>query len=260
MTGGTQSNQSRLTTLQPTTLRPAMLPVAWLVAVIILVGAGVGYRLLARHVKSIAGTPAYLPIALNCFPKTINGWLGQDIDIRQSVLEVAGNDDYLNRRYRRAKQKQWADVYVAYSARPRTMVGHRPRKCYKGAGWTHDQTRQTELALASGRMIPCLIHRFHLDGAEYRERVVLNYYVLNGRVTIDEGSFSGLFKRNPNVGGDIAHYVAQVQITSRVESSARAAACDLAETILEFLPDENGIVRAEGYSSIAGGRSDGPRN
>jgi hypothetical protein len=38
--------------------------------------------------------------------------------------------------------------------------------------------------------------------------------------------------------------VAQVQISSTLESAARLAAGDLVETILTFLPDRHGRVRA----------------
>jgi len=82
---------------------------------------------------------------------------------------------------------------------------------------------------------------------------VLNYYILNGQITTDEKKFSGLFGRRPNIEGDPARYIAQVQISSVLEDSVRTAAKDMTDSILDFFPDENGDVRARGYSNTVNG-------
>ncbi|MFH1717496.1 MAG: hypothetical protein ABIF19_09120, partial [Planctomycetota bacterium] len=65
-----------------------------------------------------------------------------------------------------------------------------------------------------------------------------------GRITSDERVFSGVGWRTPNIEGDPARYVAQVQVSSRLENSVRAAAKEMAELILDFFPDSSGRVRA----------------
>lgn len=75
----------------------------------------------------------------------------------------------------------------------------------------------------------------------------MNFYIVNGQLTSDESVFSGVGWRAPNIGGDPARYAAQVQISSVVENSIRAVAKDITEPILDFLPDENGKVRAVEY-------------
>jgi len=75
---------------------------------------------------------------------------------------------------------------------------------------------------------------------------VLSFYVLNGQVTLRERDFSGFLDRTPNISGNPARYVAQVQISSAFEPSAIAAARDLVDTILTFLPDRHGYVQATG--------------
>jgi hypothetical protein len=72
----------------------------------------------------------------------------------------------------------------------------------------------------------------------------LNFYILNGQITTDEKYFSGLFGRRPNIAGDPARYVVQVQISSVLENSTRTAAKDMTDLILDYLPDENGKVRS----------------
>jgi hypothetical protein len=78
----------------------------------------------------------------------------------------------------------------------------------------------------------------------------LNFYILNGRITADENDFSGLLGRRPNIAGDPARYVAQIQISSVLESSIRTIAEDMTDLVLDYLPDENGKVRAVEYSSV----------
>ena len=45
-------------------------------------------------------------------------------------------------------------------------------------------------------------------------------------------------------------YVAQVQISSVLENSVRLAAMDITDTVLEFLPDANDMVKAAEYSDL----------
>ena len=77
---------------------------------------------------------------------------------------------------------------------------------------------------------------------DYKETVVLNFYIVNGKTVIDEKAFSGLMGRNPNLDGDPARYVSQVQISSVTESAIRTAAADLVDIVLNYLPDEAGVV------------------
>jgi len=202
--------------------------------VILLILSGIGYRVLAVRLKLITEEPIRLPVALNNFPLQIYGWDGKDVPIPPNIQRVAGNDDFFN---------QWANIYIAYSARPRTMLGHRPQVCYVGGGWIHDSTEQSEVISNTGRAIPCLIHRFHMPAPGYEERVVLNFYIVNGQLTNDESGFSGIGWRTPNIAGNAARYVAQVQISSVLENSIRMAAKDMTELILDFFPDENSRVR-----------------
>ncbi len=80
------------------------------------------------------------------------------------------------------------------------------------------------------------------------QAVVLNFYVLNGKLTAEEKDFSGLFSGllglRINIAGDPARYVAQVQISSVLENSVRMMAKDVVDLILDYLPDQNGKVRA----------------
>ncbi len=82
---------------------------------------------------------------------------------------------------------------------------------------------------------------------------MLNYYVVSGRITIDERAFEGLGWRTPNIEGDPARYVAQIQISSSSENSTVKLAEDITDKLLELLPDENGQVRAANSLGLVSG-------
>lgn len=215
----------------------------WLLAVLLLISSGLTYRIFEKYLNIRVG-PVSLPVPLSEFPTKIGGWVGRDVPISESILRVAANDDFMNRLYVNETENQWANVYIAYTATPRTMLGHRPSVCYPAGGWVHDSTREAELVSNAGINVPCLVHRFHKPSPSYEETVVLNFYIVNGRLTSDESVFSGLGFRTPNIAGDPARYAAQVQISSILEYSVRAAAQDMVEKMLEMFPDKEGNVKA----------------
>ncbi len=222
----------------------------WVFAVILVILSGIGYRVLASRLKLAVETPINLPIPLSAFPTEIDNWTGKDVAIPQNIQRVAGNDDFLNRLYINKSNNEWANVYIAYTARPRTMLGHRPEVCYVAGGWVHDSTQPSEVVTNAYRKVSCLVFRFHTPAPQYEERIVLNYYIVNGQITADETVFSGVGWRTPNIAGDPARYVAQVQISSVLENSVRTTAKDMTDLILDYLPDKNGKVRAVEYSNV----------
>jgi len=219
----------------------------WVFSIILLIISGVGYRVLAARLKLAVGTSINLPISLDAFPSQIGDWTGKDLTIpvtTKEYMEKHFADDFLSRRYINTATKAWVDVYVVYcSSRPGGILGHQPRVCYPAHGWIHDSTELSQFTSRASQQIPCLIHQFHKPAPIHDQTVVLNFYVLNGQITTDEKNFSGPLGRRPNIAGDPARYVAQVQISSVLENSIRTAAKDMTELILDFFPDKNGQVR-----------------
>jgi len=218
---------------------------AWFLAFILLILSGVIYRVAASRLKLV---PSFLPVSLSAFPSKVGNWVGSELSFATTTKEYMQKnfaDDFLSRRYVNSATKAWADVYIVYcSSQPRNMLGHQPRVCYPGNGWVHDSTEPTQVMSRTGRKIPCLIHRFHKPSPGHDQIVVLNFYLLNGLITVDENTFTRVGWRNPNIAGYPARYVAQVQISSVLENSIREAAKEMSELILDFFPDENGQVRA----------------
>ena len=112
----------------------------WISAVLLLISTGITYRVIAAHLKFVVGAPIRLPIPLSSFPVEVGNWGGKDVPISQNIQRVAGNDDFINRLYVNKSNRQWTNVYIAYCARPRNMLGHQPDICYVGGGWVHDST------------------------------------------------------------------------------------------------------------------------
>jgi EpsI family protein len=216
----------------------------WTLAILLLLCAGIVYRITAHYLRLAIDTTVELPLPLSVFPAEIGGWSGQDTPIPYNIQRVAGNDDFLSRLYTNRLTKEWVNIYIAYSARPRTMLGHKPEVCYVGSGWVLENTEPSKVISLSGTTIPCLVHRFHKPAPDNEEIVVLNFYILNGQITSDESGFSGVGWRTPNVAGNLARYVAQIQISSALENSVRSAAKDMTDLVLDFFPDKSGNVRA----------------
>ena len=215
------------------------------ICAMVLVVFGVAYRTTAHKLRAVSATPVVLPVPLKNIPMVINGWAGSDVALSKSVLRTAANDDYINRVYVNQNANLWTNVYIAYSARPRTMLGHRPDVCYVGAGWVRDSTEKSTFKMAAAGKMPCLVHHFHKPDGSGDELVVLNFYVVNGVVSADERLFSGVQWRTPNIEGNAARYVAQIQISAVLENTARQAAGELTQTVIKYLPDRNGKVKIE---------------
>ena len=206
------------------------------VAIVFILASGWVYQKTASYFEDLSDVQVYPEIPFSQFPMEIGPWKGKPVEISETVLKVAANDDYLSRLYVDADRRFHASVYVAYTAEPRRMLGHRPQRCYVGSGWAHDETRSSEITATSQRKIPVLVHRFHWPGLDYREVTVINYYVVNGVLTSDHRSFSGLRYRRPKITDGRAEYVAQVQVSSTSEAAAKALAQDLSDEILRYLP------------------------
>ncbi len=135
------------------------------VAVVLLVTAGIAYRAAAARLYGDALTPVKLPVSLAQIPRQIGDWVGQDLAIPDNIIAYMKQnfaDDHVNRRYVNAKEGVWADLYVVYcSSRPGGILGHQPRVCFPGNGWIHDETTSSQIISGSGRPVDCLVHRFH---------------------------------------------------------------------------------------------------
>jgi EpsI family protein len=228
----------------------------WILAVLLLVLAGIAYRVQAQKLKRLGVEPVVLSVPLSDFPKQFGNWVGSELPIPTTTREYMERnyaDDFFSRRYVNSADKEWVDVYVVYcSTRPGGILGHRPGVCYPAHGWLHENTETSQFTSQYGRQIDCLVQRFRQPAPALDEVVVLSFYVRNGLITGKESDFSGVFGRKANLARDPSRYVAQVQISSVLESSVRKAAREVTDIVLNFLPDENGKVMAAEFIRPSG--------
>jgi len=217
-------------------------------AIVLLVGAGIAYRAGASRLNLIFGHPVKLPLPLGAMPMQVGAWSGKEQPLKSTTedyMRANFADDYISRSYFNKDKGIWTDVYVVFcSSRPAGLLGHKPDVCLPMNGFTLDRTTRAEVVTRVGQKIPCRIQQFHKPAPNYSERSVLSFYVVNGQITLSEDEFSGFWGRRPNLSGDLARYVAQVQISASVDSSARLAAAELVDVILTFLPDRHGRIKA----------------
>ena len=207
----------------------------WLLALILIILAQAAYRVTASRQNVVDEHHVELDTPLSEFPVEIGNWSGKDIDVSETVLAVADNDDYLMRSYSNTKTGQSVSLYIGYSSQPLTMIGHKPQICYPSSGWVHKGTDKHELMLNSGISLPYLLHRFSKP-AEGGNVIVLNYYILNGRITTEEKDFTGLSYRTSVNPAESYRYVTQVQVVSYPADSAITAASEFSDLILDFFP------------------------
>lgn len=210
---------------------------AWPAVIVLIVVSGLAYRILAGSLQGESLSPITPSVPLSEFPLEVGPWQGREVPIPVNVQKVAKNDDFLSRLYVNQAASQWASLYVAYTAKPRTMMGHRPQVCYPASGWIHDSTERIKVISRTGLTIPCLLHRFRRPAPSYEEVLIVNFYIVNGQLTDDESVFTGIGWRTPNIAGNPARYVAQVQISSVLENSIHSAARDFTDLILTWFPD-----------------------
>jgi hypothetical protein len=221
----------------------------WLIvgiAFFIFIITGIIYRSASSRMNVVVSNPVRLPLPLKMVPMQIGNWTGEDISIDEVTKEIAGNDDYISRVYVDRQHNQTACIYLGYSARPRNMIGHNPEVCYRSNGWISESLEDKKFQSNRQRDVNCLIHKFHRVLPEIKEIYVLNFYIVNGRITTRQSDFSGLSWRTPNIEGNPAWYVAQVQINSVSKSTVIDFAENITEILMDYLPDKNGKVVISG--------------
>lgn len=213
---------------------------ALILGVLLLVSAGIAYRVPAQRIRRLGEDPIALSAPLSEFPMEVGDWVGRVADVPSTTQEYMRDnfaDDFLSRVYVNSVTNAWASVYVVYCAsRPGGILGHRPGVCYPANGWQHEGTEMVQYTSPRGRSITYLLHHFYKAPPEYDRTTVVSFYVVNGRVTSSESDFSGPLGRRPNISRDPSRYVAQVQISSTVQKSIEDALDGMVDEILDFLP------------------------
>jgi len=214
--------------------------IAVVVAAAVLLGVGLGYRVLAHHLERGSERAAIRRGTLKQLPLRIGNWVGREEALDESIVRATAVDDYVNRFYVRRADNQVVRLWLAFGVRARDLMPHRPEVCYPGAGWTLRDQNTTVLRLRDGTALRVRIFAFARGGLDPRDLTVLNYYIVDGETSEDVSLLRSKAWRGQGAIG----YMAQVQITYRVSRAGprvspidvvRAFATDSFGPIVEVL-------------------------
>jgi len=147
-------------------------------AVGLLAGAALFLQLRSRAER----LPSHEDLA--SFPKQVGDWVGRDLPIQPTVLEVLGAGEFLLRTYVRAPNEPDISLFLAYfpSQRAGSTI-HSPQNCLPGAGWTPLEASRMLLSGPDGRTIS--VNRYIIARGLDRQ-LVLYWYQAHGRVVPSE--------------------------------------------------------------------------
>lgn len=175
---------------------------------VLVIGGGTAYRMASARLERSSISVPIPKGTLSRLAMTIGDWQGRDVSMSERVVEATDSDDHINRAYRRSPYEV-VSLFVAYGVHLRDLMPHRPEVCYRGAGWTLDDSEQLDIGLGSGQTLPCRLHHFRRGGLETKTITVLNYYLIDGQHCPDVADLrSRAWHFEPT-----ASYAAQVQIT-----------------------------------------------
>ena len=233
--------------------------VAVLVATILLIGGGLGYRAAAGRLADVFAIPPLPRGVLAKLSLEIGGWTGRDSEaLNERIFEELRADEYVGRTYTRMGNEAVA-LFIAlrrndigYGLSTQHLMPHEPAICYPAHGWMPDGTRTVQLQAVDGSPLPAEIFRFHRGELEVERIVILAYYIRNRQRYADP---SRLRSRGWRLAGNV-QYVVQVQIACpddrpgcSAEELVRAFAEDSAPHMLELVSNAVEDARAQAKNS-----------
>ena len=118
---------------------------------------------------------------LSSFPRTLDGWNSNDLQITPDVLEVLGPGDFLLRNYRDPNGRGDLSLFIAYF--PSQRAGdtiHSPKNCLPGAGWAPVQADRVPLDVAGHARFQA--NRYLIAKGDDRQLVLYWYWAHNRAV------------------------------------------------------------------------------
>jgi hypothetical protein len=215
-----------------------------IVALAVLVFAGVGHRLLARRIDSLLSEYLQPKQPLAALPFQLASWTGRDIPLDEQTRRMAGDDDFLNREYVDAITGRSVSLCVGYIGRPRSRLGHRPDVCYPAHGYRQVSCQTVEIRIGQKEPVPALLYRYTSQILGNPSEIVLATYVINGHWVTDTALAGDYNTRGPALFARQVAFVARVQLSMRSTgddnadtTAATALAYQLIEQIKVLLPE-----------------------
>lgn len=231
--------------------------VAAIVVICLMFVFGLGHRILAGRLIATWDMPEINPDALAKFPMKIGLWEGREAPLDEVIIEATDTEAHISRNYLRNNGLEAVWLYVAFGQRARDLMPHRPEVCYTGAGWTLTHRRLVELPLDDGAKLPCRIIQFTRGTLIQKKIVILDYYIVDGRLCGDISLLRSKIWR----GSGAVNYIAQIQIfasvlpnqdSESIEEILSAFAVESAPYLSQLLESFNIIEPIEKENSYKG--------
>ncbi len=136
--------------------------------------------------KDASAAPA---IDVTTIPAEIDGWIGENVEIRDDTIQVLKAQSFISRIYREPSGRA-ISIHVANWTNPNTISAapHHPEVCFAGAGWSLLDRRTTEFSTARGK-VPIELILFQKG----QQRLVTGHWFRVGDVTYVD--FNGFQKQ-----------------------------------------------------------------
>jgi EpsI family protein len=212
--------------------------VAAVAAGLLVLGFGLGYRVLAARLSAPVNTTPISPETLAQLPLQIGDWIGREVPLDEAIVRATDTDAHVNRRYLRHSGLESVSLYIATGVNARDLMPHRPEVCYTGSGWTLTKRDSMELPLSNGMKLPCNVLQFSRGALGSSKVMVLDYYIVDGQYCSD----ISLLRSKAWRGSGTVDYVVQVQIVTSVSiaqtaDSARKIISDFASASAQSIAD-----------------------
>ena len=68
-------------------------------------------------------------------PRNVGPWLGTDVPVPESAVEMLRPNTYVSRQYQHVGSGRVATLLIVHCEDARDLIGHYPPVCYRSAGW-----------------------------------------------------------------------------------------------------------------------------
>ena len=208
------------------------------VAIIILLGGASLLENPAREDPQIIAHRTRIAQKMNEFPFQLGMWLGQDVPIPTSAMEILNPSSLVSRRYSRLDTSAEVTLALIHCQDLRDMMGHYPPVCYPATGWTELEDRSEVIGTRIGSTpVSMRLYRFQRFGniGLEEEQCVLSMFLLpDGMLLTDMEELRG---RSSGGRSMSATGVAQLQMVFAAAPETEKIVAYLDEMLRE-VPDE----------------------
>jgi hypothetical protein len=119
-------------------------------------------------------------VAVDSMPFRIGDWVGTDVKVPESAVQLLQPNVMLNRQYRNVETGRVVTLLLVHCRDARDLAGHYPPVCYPAHGWTQDSSEPHDWTIGD-LVIPGTEYRFSFKRpTETRRVTVADFMVLPG--------------------------------------------------------------------------------